>query len=139
MKRIWKNSGEGQREGGAQKIQVKGNVKGEHIVDLVYAVARSVQLLSNQEDEKGLVLVQDHVAKLMAVAAEQEMIARVQEMQAQVVEAEAEVPRAMAEAFRAGHMGIMDYYRMKNIVSDTRMRDSIAGDEKPDTDDKTES
>jgi uncharacterized protein YqfA (UPF0365 family) len=43
-----------------------------------------------------------------------------------VVEAEAEVPRAMAEAFRQGNLGIMDYYRMKNVQADTAMRDSIA-------------
>jgi len=62
--------------------------------------------------------------RAMAVAAEQEMRAR-------VVEAEAEVPRAMAEAFRGGNLGIMDYYRMKNVQADTTMRESIAqpGDE----------
>jgi uncharacterized protein YqfA (UPF0365 family) len=61
----------------------------------------------------------------MARAREQEMKALVQENQAKVVLAEAEVPRAMAEAFRSGNMGIMDYYRMKNIKADTGMRDSI--------------
>ncbi|MCF6286589.1 MAG: flotillin-like protein FloA [Candidatus Hydrogenedentes bacterium] len=55
-----------------------------------------------------------------------EMQAKVVEMQAKVVEAEAEVPRAMADAFRSGNMGIMDYYKMKNIAADTDMRDSIA-------------
>ena len=63
----------------------------------------------------------------MAYAVEQEMKARVEEMQAKVVEAEAEVPLAMAEAFRSGQLGIMDYYKMKNIVADTKMRDSIGG------------
>src|SRR3990167_243640 len=58
--------------------------------------------------------------RAMAVALEQEMRAR-------VVEAEAEVPRAMAEAFRQGNLGIMDYYRMKNVQADTTMRESIAG------------
>ena len=67
--------------------------------------------------------------RAMAVANEQEMRARVQEMQAKVVEAEAEVPRAMAEAFRSGNLGIMDYYRMKNIDADTSMRESIAHDD----------
>ncbi|HET9880599.1 MAG TPA: flotillin-like FloA family protein, partial [Candidatus Binatia bacterium] len=57
--------------------------------------------------------------RAMAVALEQEMRAR-------VVEAEAEVPRAMAEAFRQGNLGIMDYYKMKNVQADTSMRDSIA-------------
>ena len=62
----------------------------------------------------------------MAVAREQEMTALVQERRAAVVEAEAEIPRAMAEAFRAGHLGIMDYYKMKNVQADTKMRDSFA-------------
>ena len=64
--------------------------------------------------------------RAMAVAREQEMTALVQERRAAVVEAEAEIPRAMAEAFRAGHLGIMDYYKMKNVQADTKMRDSIA-------------
>ncbi|MDP6775539.1 MAG: flotillin-like protein FloA [Candidatus Latescibacteria bacterium] len=65
--------------------------------------------------------------RAMAVAQEQEMSARVEEMRAMVVEAEAEVPRAMAEAFRSGNLGVMDYYRMRNIQADTDMRDGIAG------------
>ena len=60
--------------------------------------------------------------RAMAVALEQEMRAR-------VVEAEAEVPRAMAEAFRQGNLGIMDYYRMKNVQADTTMREAIAAGE----------
>jgi len=62
--------------------------------------------------------------RAMAVAAEQEMRAR-------VVEAEADVPRAMAEAFRAGNLGIMDYYRMKNVQADTSMREAIAETPEP--------
>jgi uncharacterized protein YqfA (UPF0365 family) len=62
-----------------------------------------------------------------AQAQEQEMIARVQENRAKVVLAEAEIPRAIAEAFRSGHLGIMDYYRLKNIQADTDMRASIGG------------
>jgi uncharacterized protein YqfA (UPF0365 family) len=58
--------------------------------------------------------------RAMAVALEQEMRAR-------VVEAEAEVPRAMADAFRQGNLGVMDYYRMRNVQADTSMRDAIAG------------
>jgi uncharacterized protein YqfA (UPF0365 family) len=65
----------------------------------------------------------------MAFAVEQEMKARVEEMRAKVVAAEAEVPLAMAEAFRNGQFGIMDYYKMKNIVADTKMRDTIGGQE----------
>jgi len=64
--------------------------------------------------------------RAMAVAEEQEMTARTQEMKAKVVEAESDVPKAMATAFREGNMGIMDYYKMENIKSDTTMRDSIA-------------
>ncbi len=64
--------------------------------------------------------------RAMAVAREQEMKALVQENRAKVVLAEAKVPLAMADAFKAGHLGIMDYYRMKNISADTAMRDSIA-------------
>ncbi len=64
--------------------------------------------------------------RAMAVALEQEMRAR-------VIEAEAEVPKAMAQAFRQGNLGIMDYYRMKNVQSDTAMRDSIAGKEEDQT------
>lgn len=71
--------------------------------------------------------------RAMAVAEEQEMKAKAQDAKALVILAEAEVPKAMAEAFRSGNMGIMDYYRMKNIQADTEMRDSISkpGGKKP--------
>lgn len=64
--------------------------------------------------------------RAMAVAEEQEMIAKAQEAKAKVILAEAEIPMAMAEAFREGNLGIMDYYKMQNISSDTDMRESIA-------------
>jgi uncharacterized protein YqfA (UPF0365 family) len=64
--------------------------------------------------------------RAMAVAVEQEMKAKAEEARAQVILAEAEIPKAMAEAFRSGNMGIMDYYKMKNIEADTDMRDSIS-------------
>jgi uncharacterized protein YqfA (UPF0365 family) len=64
--------------------------------------------------------------RTMAVALEQEMKAKAQEARAKVIEAEAEIPLAMAEAFRSGNLGIMDYYKFKNIESDTNMRDSIS-------------
>jgi uncharacterized protein YqfA (UPF0365 family) len=67
--------------------------------------------------------------RTLAVASEQEMKARTQEMRAKVVEAEAQIPMAMAEAFRNGRLGVMDYYRMQNIQSDTHMRQSIAGED----------
>jgi len=68
--------------------------------------------------------------RAMAVAQEQEMRAKAQEARAKVIEAEAQLPLAMAEAFRSGNLGIMDYYKMENLKSDTEMRDSIA---KPNT------
>jgi uncharacterized protein YqfA (UPF0365 family) len=66
--------------------------------------------------------------RAMAVAEEQEHKAEEQKNRALVVLAEAEVPKAMAEAFRSGNLGIMDYYRMRNIQSDTSMRNNIAGE-----------
>ena len=63
----------------------------------------------------------------MAIAQEREMIARVQEMQAKVIEAQAEVPLALAQAFRDGNLGVMDFYRMQNIMADTTMREALAG------------
>jgi len=71
--------------------------------------------------------------RAMAVAAEQENKAKIQEMQARVVQAEAEVPKAIAEAFRSGNLGIMDYYNMKNVISDTDMRGAIAKGAEPKT------
>ena len=64
--------------------------------------------------------------RAMAQARETEMTALTEEMSARVKEAEAEIPKAIAEAFRSGNLGIMDYYRMKNIQSDTEMRQSIS-------------
>jgi uncharacterized protein YqfA (UPF0365 family) len=72
--------------------------------------------------------------RAMAKALEQEMQALTEEMSARVKEAEAEIPKAIAEAFRAGHLGVMDYYRMRNIQSDTDMRTSIS-DSGEDSDD----
>lgn len=64
--------------------------------------------------------------RAFAVAQEQEMIAEVQRMRAKVIEAEAEVPLAIAEAFKKGNLGVMDYYNLRNVQSDTSMRESIA-------------
>ncbi|QXD13822.1 flotillin-like protein FloA [Rhodocaloribacter litoris] len=66
-----------------------------------------------------------------AVAREQEMRAAVQEQRARVVAAEAEIPLAIAEAFRKGNLGVMDYYNLRNIQADTRMRDALGGGETP--------
>ncbi len=64
--------------------------------------------------------------RAMAVAAEQEFSAKAQEMRAKVISAEAEIPMAIAAAFREGKLGIMDYYRMKNVMADTQMRESFS-------------
>ena len=64
--------------------------------------------------------------RAMAIAQEQEMSALVEERRAAVVEAEAEIPRAISDSFRSGHLGIMDYYRMKNIQADTQMREGLS-------------
>ena len=81
------------------------------------------------EANKSIAQAQAEIRRAAAVAVEQEMKARVQEMQAKVVEAQAQVPLAMAEAFRSGRLGVMDYYRMENVQSDTAMRSSIANPE----------
>lgn len=65
--------------------------------------------------------------RAMAVAREQEMVAQMEESRAKLVEAEAEVPKAMAQAFRQGSLGILDYYKLRNVQADTDMRSSIAG------------
>jgi uncharacterized protein YqfA (UPF0365 family) len=82
--------------------------------------------IEQADADKQMAQAKAEARRALAVAQEQEMRAREQEMRARVVEAEAEVPKAMAEAFRSGNLGIMDYYRMKNIIADTDMRDSIS-------------
>ena len=84
------------------------------------------------EADKRIAQAKAEERRAMAVAAEQEMKAKVQDMRAKVVEAEAEVPLAMAEAFRKGHLGVMDYYRMRNVDADTQMREKIGGEGKSD-------
>ena len=85
------------------------------------------------EADKKIAQAKAEERRAMAFAVEQEMKARVQEMRAKVVEAEAQVPLAMAEAFKKGNLGVMDYYKMKNIAADTQMRDKIGTpDEKKD-------
>jgi uncharacterized protein YqfA (UPF0365 family) len=79
------------------------------------------------EADKRIAQAKAEGRRAMAVAQEQEMKARTQEMRAKVVEAEAEVPKAISQAFREGHLGVMDYYQLKNIQADTSMRDTIAG------------
>lgn len=92
-------------------------------------------LLTDQaEAEKKIAQAKAEERRAMAVAQEQEMRAYTQEMQAKVVEAQAEVPKALSQALRDGHMGVMDYYNMNNIIADTQMRENIAGSEKPNLD-----
>ncbi|MCK5134292.1 MAG: flotillin-like protein FloA [Bacteroidales bacterium] len=76
--------------------------------------------------DKNIAQAKAEERRAMAVATEQEMKAKAQEARAKVIEAEVEVPLAMAEAFRSGNLGIMDYYKFKNIDADTNMRDSIS-------------
>ncbi len=76
--------------------------------------------------DKNIAQAKAEERRAMAVAEEQAMKARVMEMRSKVVEAEATIPLAMAEAFRNGNMGVMDYFNMKNIESDTSMRNSIS-------------
>lgn len=98
------------------------------IADLDVGENVGAKLQAEQAEANKLIAqAQAEVRRAAAVATEQEMIARVAEMRARVVEAEAQVPMAMAEAFRSGNLGIMDYYKMKNVQADTAMRDSIAG------------
>jgi len=85
------------------------------------------------EADKKIAQAKAEERRAMAYAVEQEMKARVEEMRAKVVEAEARVPLAMANAFDKGNLGVMDYYRMKNIEADTEMRDKIGS-----ADDQTE-
>ena len=107
------------------------------IADVDLGENRGAALQATQaETNKVVAQAQAEIRRAAAVALEQEMKAKVQEMQAKLVEAQAEVPMAMAEAFRSGNLGVMDYYRMKNIEADTDMRRSISddsGDEKNET------
>jgi uncharacterized protein YqfA (UPF0365 family) len=94
-------------------------------VDVGKNIGAALQI-DQAEADKNIAQARAEERRAMAIALEQEMKAKAQEAKALVIEAEAEVPRAMAEAFRNGNLGIMDYYRMKNIEADTQMRDAIA-------------
>jgi uncharacterized protein YqfA (UPF0365 family) len=106
------------------------------IADIDIGKNIGAQLQMDQaEADKNIAQAKAEERRAMAVALEQEMKAKTQEQRAKVIEAEAEVPKAIAEAFRSGNLGIMDYYRIKNIEADTSMRESIA---KPTTSKKSE-
>lgn len=93
-------------------------------VDVGKNIGANLQM-DQAEADKNIAQARAEERRAMAVALEQEMKAKAQEARAKVIEAEAEVPQAMAEAFRSGNLGIMDYYRMKNIEADTQMREAI--------------
>jgi len=96
-------------------------------VDVGQNIGAALQT-SQAEADKQVAQAKAEVRRAAAVATEQEMSARTQEMRAKLVEAEAQIPMAIAEAFRSGNLGVMDYVRYKNVVADTNMRDSIAGE-----------
>ncbi len=96
-------------------------------VDVGRNVGAQLQM-DQAEADRRIAQAKAEERRAMAVAHEQEMIAAVQEMRAKVVEAEAEVPHAMAKALSEGKLGVMDYYQMQNVISDTRMREAISGD-----------
>lgn len=86
----------------------------------------AVLQMDQAQADKNIAQAKAEERRAMAIALEQEMKAKAEEARAKVIEAEADVPRAMAEAFRSGNLGIMDYYKMKNIQADTSMRENIA-------------
>ncbi|MBQ0093670.1 MAG: flotillin-like protein FloA [Bacteroidales bacterium] len=86
----------------------------------------AVLQMDQAEADKNIAQARAEERRAMAVAQEQENKAKAQDARAKVIEAEAQVPLAMAEAFRNGNLGIMDYYRMKNIQADTTMRENIS-------------
>ena len=83
--------------------------------------------IDRAEADKSIAQAKAEERRAMAYAMEQEMRAKTQEMKAMVLAAEAEVPKAMANAIKNGQMGVMDYYKLQNLNSDTAMRNSIAG------------
>ena len=101
-------------------------------VDVGRNVGAQLQI-DQAEADKRISQAKAEERRAMAVAQEQENIAAVAGMRARVIEAEAEVPKAMAQAFREGHLGVMDYYKMQNINSDTDMRNAIGKGTKPAT------
>lgn len=94
-------------------------------IDIGKNIGAALQIDQAQAD-KNIAQAKAEERRAMAIALEQEMRAKAQEARAKVIEAEAELPRAMAQAFLSGNLGIMDYYKMKNIESDTNMRQNIA-------------
>jgi uncharacterized protein YqfA (UPF0365 family) len=94
-------------------------------IDIGKNIGATLQMDQANAD-KNIAQAKAEERRAMAVALEQEMKAKAQEARANVIQAEAQVPLAMADAFRSGNLGVMDYYRIKNIEADTNMRDTIA-------------
>ena len=86
----------------------------------------AVLQMDQADADKNIAQARAEERRAMAVALEQEMKAKAQEARAKVIEAEAQVPLAIAEAFRKGNLGVMDYYKIKNVQADTDMRETIA-------------
>lgn len=102
------------------------------IADIDIGKNIGAQLQMDQANaDKNIAQAKAEEKRAMAVAEEQQMKAKAQEARVKVIEKEAEIPAAMAEAFRSGNLGIMDYYKMKNIEADTGMRDSISKPTQP--------
>lgn len=99
-------------------------------VDVGKNIGAQLQIDQAEADKK-IAQAKAEERRAMAVAAEQENRALVEAMRAKLVEAQAQVPLALAEALRKGHLGVMDYYRLKNIEADTDMRESISRAAKP--------
>jgi uncharacterized protein YqfA (UPF0365 family) len=93
-------------------------------VDVGANIGAKLQI-EQAEADKNIAQAKAESRRAMAVAAEQENRSRYQEALAKVQEAEAQVPLAMAEALRAGNLGVMDYYQLKNLVADTDMRQQL--------------
>ena len=101
-------------------------------VDVGKNIGANLQM-DQAEADKNIAQARAEERRAMAIALEQEMKAKAQEARAKVIENEAKVPLAMADAFKNGNLGVMDYYRMKNIEADTSMRDSIGKPATPTT------
>jgi uncharacterized protein YqfA (UPF0365 family) len=100
-------------------------------IDIGENIGAKLQMDQAQAD-KNIAQAKAEERRAMAIAVEQEMKAKAQEARAKVIEAEAEIPKSIAEAFRSGNIGIMDYYKMQNLKSDTEMRDSFSKPTKKD-------
>jgi uncharacterized protein YqfA (UPF0365 family) len=102
------------------------NILSIDIADVDVGTNIGAKLMTEQaEADKQVAQARAEGRRALAVANEQEMRAKVEDMRAKLVEAESQVPAAMAEALRAGNIGVMDYYNLRNVAADTEMRDSI--------------